>query len=197
MSRRRGGAYGERFLTLTLPHAAVSVAARIGLAFDAWPLFLKLFNAHLRSLNIRAVEWFRVFEWTPGTDGFGHPHFHVWLFSPFIDKELVRDWWRHALEGAGYPVGEHLVIDLRRVEDPTSAARELIKYMLKDITANGEKIEPALFAQVYEALATRRMRQASKGFMGLAKVARPCCECGATLPRRVRLQPKPKPGDVP
>jgi hypothetical protein len=62
--------------------------------------------------------------------------------------------------------------------------------MLKDISANGEKIPPPVFALVFEALAQRRMRQASKGFMGLAKQARPCCECGAVLPRRVTRKPK-------
>lgn len=76
------------------------------------------------------------------------------------------------------------------VTDGQSAARELIKYMLKDITANGDKIPPDVFARVYEALAQRRMRQASKGFMGLAKRAKPCCECGAELPFRVRKEPK-------
>lgn len=59
----------------------------------------------------------------------------------------------------------------RSCHDGASAARELIKYMLKDITATGSKVPPAVFAQVFEAPAQRRMRNASKGFMGLAKHA--------------------------
>ena len=189
---RRGGRYGERFLTLTMPHENPSVAGRIAQAFAAWPRFLKLFNVHLRAHAIRSVEWFRVFEWTSGDDGQGHPHFHVWMFSPSIDVELVRDWWSKALAADGCGARARVIVDIEAVTDPSSAARELIKYMLKDITANGEKIDPAVFACVYQALAGRRMRQASKGFIGLAKGIAPCCECGATLPRTVRLERRSK-----
>lgn len=187
---RRGGRWGERFLTLTLPHTEASIDERIGSAFRAWPAFLKLFNAYLRERDLRSVEWFRVFEWTPGSDGLGHPHFHLWIFSPFIDVEWVRDGWRRALQSVGAAVGEHLIVDLRAVHEPREAANELIKYMLKDITADGAKLEPALFARVFAALAKRRMRQASRGFMALSEKVKPCCECGALLPKRVRLASK-------
>lgn len=170
-----------------------SVRERIRLAFAAWPEFLKLFNAYLRERCIRSVQWFRVFEWTEASDGLGHPHFHVWLFSPYIDVELIREWWRRALQSVGCAIEKHVIVDVAAVQDPTSAARELIKYMLKDICANGDKVPPAVFSQVYEALAGRRMRQGSDGFMGLAKRALPCCDCGATLPRRVRIERRPKP----
>jgi hypothetical protein len=189
---RRGGRYGERFLTLTVPHESRSIAGRIGLAFAAWTRFLKLFNAHLRAHVIRSVEWFRVFEWTPGEDGLGHPHFHVWLFSPFIDVDLIREWWALALAAEGC-AATRVIVDIKAITDPRTAAAELIKYMLKDITSSGEKIPPAVFARVYEALAGRRMRQASEGFMGLAKGVLPCCECGATLPRTVRIERRSKP----
>ena len=38
----------------------------------------------------------RVFEWTPGADGNGHPHFHVWHFGPYIPHELLVEWWQQA-----------------------------------------------------------------------------------------------------
>lgn len=38
----------------------------------------------------------RVFEWTPGADGVGHPHFHVWHFGPYIPHELIAEWWQFA-----------------------------------------------------------------------------------------------------
>jgi hypothetical protein len=189
---RRGGRYGERFLTLTVPHECPSIGERIGVAYAAWPRFLKLFNGYLRDRVIRSVEWFRVFEWTPGEDGLGHPHFHLWLFSPFIDVDLIREWWAHALAAEGC-AATRVIVDIKAVTDPRTAAVELIKYMLKDITASGEKIPPAVFARVYEALAGRRMRQASEGFIGLAKRVSPCCECGATLPRTVRIERRSKP----
>lgn len=96
----------------------------------------------------------------------------------------------------GVQVGEHLIVNIKPVGDPHEAANELIKYMLKDITASGAKLDPALFARVYEALAKRRMRQPSRGFMGLDEKVKPCCECGAVLPKRVRVvsnsETKPK-----
>jgi hypothetical protein len=188
----KGGAWGERFITFTVPHAAATVAGRIELAFAAWTPFLKLLNAHFRSIGVRSVEWLRGLEWTPGIDGFGHPHFHVWMFSQFIAQALLRELWRKALASVGCVVAEPIVY-IEAVTDGDSAARELIKYMLKDISANGDKIPPAIFAVVFEALAGRRMRQASKGLMSLAKDAKPCCECGAVLPRRVRRKPKAPP----
>lgn len=192
---QRGGRWGERFITLTIPHGAASVAGRIEIAFRAWPVFLKLLNEHFRDLGVRSVEWLRVFEWTPGSDGLGHPHFHLWMFSQYLDRELVRELWQRALSRVGCDVARPIV-HVEAVTDGASTARELIKYMLKDITASGSKIPPAVFAQVFEALAQRRMRNASKGFMGLAKQAKPCCECGATLPRRVRKKPKTLSEDV-
>lgn len=189
---QRGGRWGERFITLTVPHAAFTVAGRIQLAFAAWPPFLKLLNQYFESVNVKSVEWFRVFEWTPGTDGFGHPHFHLWMFSQYIPHELLRDLWRRALSRVGCEVAEPIV-HVEAVTDGVSAARELVKYMLKDIDANGAKIPPAVFALVFEALGERRMRQASKGFMALAKQAKPCCECGCALPRRVDRKPKARP----
>jgi hypothetical protein len=189
---RRGGRWGERFLTLTLPHAVPSISGRIDLAFRAWTAFLKRFNAHWLDVDAPSVESLRVFEWTPGSDGRGHPHFHIWIFSPFLDVQLVREWWRRALENAGAVVGEHLIVDIRAVDDPSDAAKELIKYMLKDIAADGGKIDAEIFSMVYEALGGRRMRQASSGFMGRANKVKPCCECGTVLPRVVRVARKPK-----
>jgi hypothetical protein len=188
---QRGGAWGERFITLTIPHGASSVAGRIALAFAAWTVFLKLLNEHFQSIGVKSVEWLRVFEWTPGRDGLGHPHFHLWMFSQFIEQALVCDRWRRALARVGCVIDRPIVY-IEGVSDGRSAARELIKYMLKDITANGDKIPADVFSLVYKALAERRMRQGSKGFMGLAKGAKPCCECGAELPRRVQKLPKAK-----
>ncbi|MGC4088725.1 MAG: hypothetical protein QM756_12670 [Polyangiaceae bacterium] len=187
---RPRGRWGERFLTLTMPHGVRSIRERIALALDAWPVFLRLFNAYLDGRDLQSVEWFRVFEWTPGADGFGHPHFHVWIFSPFIHVNSVCEWWRHALESVGGEVVDHVVVDLRAVTEPSDASNELIKYMLKDISANGEKLAPELFAAVFAALKGRRMRQASRGFMGLSSKVKPCCECGAVLPKRVRVSSK-------
>ncbi len=187
---QRGGRWGERFITLTVPHGAATVAGRIQLAFDAWPVFLKLINEHFREIGVKSVEWVRVFEWTPGSDGLGHPHFHLWMFSQFLEHELLRDLWRRALHRVGCDIPDPIV-HIEAVNDGEQAARELIKYMLKDITADGGKVPPAVFALVFEALARRRIRHASKGFMRLATNAKPCCECGATLPRRVTKKPKP------
>jgi hypothetical protein len=186
----RGGPWGERFITLTVPHRASTVAGRIELAFAAWPIFLKLLNRHFREIGVKSVEWLRVFEWTPGADGLGHPHFHLWMFSQYLAQPLLCDLWRRALARVGCEVASPIV-HVEAVTDGERAARELIKYMLKDINAQGDKISPKVFALVFEALAQRRMRQASTGFMGIAKYARARCECGATLPHRVSRKPQP------
>lgn len=58
--------------------------------------------------------WHRCFEWTPGEgDGLGHPHFHMWLLTPWVP---VAD--EHDLEGIA-PGGA------RRRTSPCAAPRRL------------------------------------------------------------------------
>lgn len=122
---RRGGRYSEKMLTLTLPHKALAdcrgivkklavgfyendLAARVIALFEAWPRFLRKLNRHWRMAigeHARHVVYHRAFEWTPGkSDEHGHPHYHVYLWSPFVDRLLVRAWWAEALHEVGYPV---------------------------------------------------------------------------------------------
>ncbi len=49
-------------------------------------------------------HWLRAFEWTAGSDLHGHPHFHVWLLSPFLPEPLLRFWWAQALQAEGVDV---------------------------------------------------------------------------------------------
>lgn len=43
----------------------------------------------------------RAFEVTPGEDGAGHVHFHVWFVGPYLPVDLARRWWARALVRAG------------------------------------------------------------------------------------------------
>lgn len=185
---RRGGRYSEKFLTLTGPHlSGDTISVRITRIAEAWCHWLKRLNRYLRDNVICSVEWFRVLEWTPGRDGLGHPHLHVWLFSPFLEVETVREWWRLSLVEAGCEL-DHVrrpIVDLRQIEGSDGGARELIKYLTKDITANGDKVPAELYAEVYKAFDGRRISQASRGFMARGKKEPRACECGATLPPRV------------
>jgi hypothetical protein len=190
---RRGGRWGEKFLTLTAPHLPTqSVTERIVIVLAAWARFLRRLNEFWKERGVRSKHWFRVFEWTPGSDDRGHPHLHVWILSPFLPRDELERWWREALaEQIKGPMVERVIIDIREVHGE-SAERELIKYLTKDITANGEKVAPEIYAEVYIALDGHRSSQASKGFMGKAKSEKQRCDCGCPLPKRVRKQPKKK-----
>jgi hypothetical protein len=61
--------------------------------------------------------------------------------------------------------------------------------MTKDIDANGDKIPPSIYAELYKSLDDRRLTQGSRGFMALANRERPRCECGSSLPRLIRVGP--------
>jgi len=178
--RRRGGRWSEKFLTLTAPHFThQTVSERIRIVMDAWARFLRLLNGFWKSRDVKSAEWFRVFEWTSGkTDDLGHPHLHIWVLSPFLPRDEIERWWREALfEQTNGPSVERVIVDIREVR-AEGAEHELIKYLTKDITATGEKVAPEIYAQVYIALDGHRGTQASKGFMGKAKLEKRVCECG-------------------
>ena len=138
-------------------------------------------------LNIELSLWdllsyLHVFEWTPGTDGLGHPHMHIWIFSRYIEQPLLERLWREAyahvaeLELSEVP---KLIVDIRQAAP--DVAHELVKCMTKDweISDTGAKrAAPEVFAQVYAELCDKRIRQSSAGFSNwaLAQVkACPCC----------------------
>lgn len=196
--RRSSGAssrWSQKFVTLTAPHdPAHGEGKRIELLLAAWPHFVKVINAWMRGRPLferGALEWYRATEWT-GNDEGGHPHFHVWMLSPYLPLELVRGWWSYALERAGY-ASESVrrpVIDVREVSSRSvrgGLPNELIKYMTKDVLPNGSHVAPEVFAEVYKAFDGRRMTACSRGFLSQVK-RRPssCGECGAEGARRVK-----------
>jgi len=208
--RRPGGAYSEKFLTLTIPHlASHRLTDRILLTFTAWPFFLRSLNEWLRSEgeDAKHVEWFRHFECEPGTDEQGHPHFHLWFFGPWLPAmphnglQLQR-WWCEALDAAAGVLGieaphlapQGLQLDVQgnvdRVEE------ELIKYLVKEVVGGGY-VEPAWFARLFEVLDGRRVTQCSAGFRAAGREAaaeRKCRECDAVVERfNVAVRPNPDP----
>ena len=213
--QQRSKRWGERMLTLTLPHVG-NATERIDMLCDTWARFFRLLRDRLRPQlqdpsgitvdelprasspnGIRARDelelslwdcftYLRVLEWTPGADGDGHPHFHVWMFSRFLDRELVKALWERAYyevrrsQLAIGPIQEvSLVVDLRKADsDP---GRELIKYLTKDWEINergARRASPAVFSSVYARLDGKRLRQSSARFADWAVNkfnACPCC----------------------
>jgi len=137
-------------LTLTLPHATVNALPARGLVAQhaprdtlharvialwlAWPRLWRSVKRHMRARDEQHVTYHRSFEWTPASDGFGHPHFHVYLWCPFIDARIVRAWWGEALAAVGWPIERDaednydVRVDLRMLRGfDVGAVRELLK----------------------------------------------------------------------
>jgi hypothetical protein len=135
------GAWSEKMLTLTVPHVeladvaplshvakacegfglATTIAARIAALRLAWPRFMRTLRRfiakHEGKTRAKAFRYFRFLEWTRGSDGQGHPHFHVYLLSPFLNQQMLVSMWTRALEAVG--VGDALMSSCRRcVENP-------------------------------------------------------------------------------
>jgi hypothetical protein len=156
--RRRGGAWSEKMLTLTAPHWSrtapltlpgvvdtrppgkhdhhpTDVEARVAALFEAWTHFNRRWREHWKAAfegmkNPPRVVVHRNFEWTPGDDGQGHPHFHVWLFCPWVPAVLVSQWWADSLRAAGVPLpeGEIARVKIQRFESLDGReVRELMK----------------------------------------------------------------------
>lgn len=188
--RAGGKRYSEKMLTLTVPHLSTdTVMRRIERVFAVWTQFLRKLNKFFRERRIKRAHYYRVFEWTLGeADEIGNPHLHVWLLCPFLDRDRLTLMLRDALNAVGCCV-DHPVLDIRAVKDGQGGAYELIKYLTKDITASGEKVPPNIYAQVLEAVETRRLTQPSAGFLAPVKTHAGACECGSELPRIVRTKP--------
>jgi len=195
---RRGGRWSEKLLTLTIPHLPEhGPRTRIELLFRALPLFRKALKKWLHPKDHSyLVAWFRTFEWTPATDGQGHPHFHWWLLCPYLERPVVCAAWAQGLRTAGFSraTAENVVVDVREVQDDEGAAHEVIKYLTKDILPNRQFVDPEVFGEVYAALDGRRTTQPSRGFFtGIDQ--RAVCECGASGAfKHTTTRPEPKSG---
>lgn len=113
----------------------------------AWPIFARKLRTHWKQADEAAREnrlpgtilpWrdgayapppmHRAFEWTPGGDGLGHPHYHVWLLCPWLCVDDVAVMWTEALREAGLPVESTAIVTLQRFESfDRNAVGELIK----------------------------------------------------------------------
>lgn len=172
----------EKLLTLTLPHIeGHELERRIADLRAAWTLFLKFFNEACRDRGVEGIEWLRAFENEQGSDGNGHPHFHLWVFAPWLDVEELRYFWRVALQRIGFPIGDDdaLVIDLRAIRGKDGAANEIIKYLTKDVTSGGTLVAPEWYARMYAALDGTRTMQGSRGFIKQGDSAPACMHCKA------------------
>lgn len=233
--RRTGGAWSEKLLTLTVPHVqwsdawardfilevtaehtrrgggdeAIEVVLRLELLHRAWRVFtvkwLQPWARKVRRLCKGRVRWYRALEVTPGADLFGHPHFHVWMLSPFVDRDALQDAWNLAVAtvvGAPFPGGD-VVLDIKQIRQrPEEIRRELLKgrghalrfgragedviayadgWTIVDV-AGGDRISPAAAARIYESLERRRMVQASKELLAPPLHVCPACSAeGSTV----------------
>lgn len=80
--------------------------------------------------------------------------------------------WQPATGKVPFPV-----VDFRRVEGDVS--RELVKYLVKDVSREGKRISPRVFAKVYEAVDGARRMSQSKPLRRPERQPCPCPECKA------------------
>jgi hypothetical protein len=219
----------ERLITLTAPHLeSDTVTERIERLREAWRIFQRALTAEARRRlangqpmiaptpegdrvvrPIDLVHWVAVYEWTPGADGRGHPHLHVWHFGPFLPHaELVR-WWSDALRRASTKIELHArraeertaepwraVVDVRAVRGGvldaatkggtrTKIDAEIFKYLTKDWQdgAQGARVSPDVYAEVYAAFVGRRLRQSSSNFSAFRVPLHRECPCCAFVGR--------------
>jgi hypothetical protein len=118
-----------------------TVVCRVQALWDAWPRFVRAM-VRMWKQNRETVDgtkrgpvrpkMHRAAEWTLGHDGQGHPHYHVWIFSPFLDAQIVKAMWTEAVLDVGVPppkTRDGLVIaHLKRIYNfDTKMAAELMK----------------------------------------------------------------------
>lgn len=102
-------------------------------------------------------------------------HFHVLIYSPFIPKDKITDFWRQA-SGGECEINWIRKIDYHGVED---AVREQVKYVTKFST-----LDPALVVKLADVLdGSRRLRTYGvvRGAPALDEEPHVCSECGGKL----------------
>jgi hypothetical protein len=177
-------------VTLTVPHQREhSLEQRFEFLLDAWEPFLRSLNGWLKKKGIgkgcpehvaenpgRYVHWYKVIEWVPAQDDdSGHPHFHVWFYSPWLPQALLQDWWRGALEKMGFADASRVLPYIERCYGDPS--KELVKYIFKDIDSDGVKIAPLVMARLYRCRDQKRFAQGSRRFIQLGESEPSCPEC--------------------
>lgn len=205
-NQRKGDRWGERMLTVTLPHVGTP-RERIITLRATWARFWRVLQDALRprltgECGIKLTElparpegfpadrpleltfndllsYLHVFEWTPGDDGLGHPHLHVWLFSKRLDRDWLQELWEESYAHVTKTPRQKLaMVHIEAAGE--DVASELVKYLTKDweITPDGAKrARPEVFAEVFAELDGRRRRQTSSGFSIWA--AEKVCACPA------------------
>ena len=216
----------ERLVTFTAPHLpGDTVTSRIERMRGAWSRMVRALAADTRrrfrgSLALKTYEglrmvkrrqltqWIAVNEWTPGADGLGHPHVHLWHFGAYLDHAWLVQQWAECLKLADKAIARHVaelesrdetfrpIVDVRAVragfvDEVTGAGqktgkrvkidREIYKYLTKDWadTDANRRVDPVVYAEVYAAFLGKRMRQSSSGFRDWALPKHRECPCCA------------------
>ncbi len=102
-------------------HLENTTAARVAALRLAWPKFWRIVKRWLKArdpLGARHLAYYRFWEWTRGHDGKGHPHFHVYLFSPWLSAPMMRRAWVRALRAVGVVSFPQSCKQCRAEDDP-------------------------------------------------------------------------------
>jgi len=96
IARRDQYRWSERMMTATVPHSG-NVARDIESLASAWRGFRGSLARYMWRLGLgwRDVPFWRSLEVTESEGG--HAHYHVWMLSPYLPRELLRHWWGRAL----------------------------------------------------------------------------------------------------
>lgn len=142
------GAWGERFLTLTLP-AGKDVKRDLAALPDAFARFMRDVRAHLKvdrglsEKRMKALAFVRATEVAPGDQKHGHAHLHVYLFSPFMHREFLAVLWSRALAHFGYQCPQVPLADvLAKHEGKPRKKRELGELLVTRRGVHGRPLDP-------------------------------------------------------
>jgi hypothetical protein len=229
-------------MTLTVPHVVgaterATVRLRIDLGFKAWRLFTIALRKHWLAQAVAAYiaggmnrrealgrvhaerslspeRFYRFFEWTPGHDLCGHPHFHVWMLCSWIDHGWIARTWGACLRRAGCFFEGDAIVDVRQIRTRAGEwMRELVKmrdavklsrlqlagragedlveyadgWTIVDVS-NGGRVSNEVLGALYEALESRRVSQASLVLLEPRELA-VCARCGEQGTLVVRILP--------
>lgn len=133
-----------KLLTFTLKHSKISLSDQINKLYDS---FQQIRRLSIMKKKCTGGIWFFQIKKSKN-DNLWHPHIHCLVAGAYIPQSELKQKWFHI-------TGDSLIVDIRPVKSPETAARHVSRYAAKPSNLNNLHLDECL--ELATALESRRI----------------------------------------